>query len=69
MGKFEQAEQYYLKALEISQSDEYLYFNCGRLYYDWEKWDKMLELANKALEINPDFTEALKMKNFALKKL
>lgn len=69
MGKFDTAEKYYLKAIEICQTDEYLYFNFGRLYYDWKKWDKMLDAAEKALEINPEFAEAAKMKAFAAKKL
>lgn len=69
MGEFETAERYYLKALDICHTDEYLYFNLGRLYYDWHKWDKMLDAAGKALKINTEFTEAKKMANFARKKL
>ncbi|WP_027180152.1 tetratricopeptide repeat protein [Maridesulfovibrio bastinii] len=68
MKDFETAEKYYLKALELSNKDEYLYFNCGRLYYDWKKWDKMADAATKALQINPNFAEAEKMLNFANKK-
>ncbi len=68
MKDFETAEKYYLKALELSSSDEYLHFNCGRLYYDWKKWDKMAKAAEKALEINPNFAEAEKMLKFAKKK-
>lgn len=68
MKDFKTAEKYYLKALELSKKDEYLYFNCGRLYYDWRKWDKMAEAAKKALGINPNFAEAEKMLNFANKK-
>ncbi|MGE4505517.1 MAG: tetratricopeptide repeat protein [Desulfovibrionaceae bacterium] len=69
MGEFETAERYYKKALEISRTDEYLYFNLGRLYYDWHKWDKMLEAASHALAINAGFAEAKKMAQFARKKL
>lgn len=69
MGQFETAEKYYQKAVAICNTDEYLYFNFGRLYYDWKKWDKMLEAAELALQINPDFAEAAKMKQFALKKV
>lgn len=68
MKDFDTAEKYYLKALELSDTDEYLYFNCGRLYYDWRKWEKMADAATKALEINPNFAEAEKMLNFANKK-
>ncbi len=69
MGEFDTAEKYYTKALEICQTDEYLYFNMGRLYYDWKKWEKMREAAQKALDINQEFSEAQKMKQFAAKKI
>lgn len=69
MGQFDTAEKYYHKALELCRTDEYLYFNMGRLYYDWKKWDKMLDAANKALGINAEFAEAKKMAQFATKKM
>ncbi len=69
MGEFDTAEKYYIKALGLCKTDEYLYFNMGRLYYDWKKWEKMREAAQKALEINPEFSEAQKMMQFAAKKL
>jgi len=69
MQDFESAESYYMRALAITQTDEYLYFNLGRLYYDWQKWDKMALAAQKAAAINPDFQEAKKLLAFAQKKL
>lgn len=69
MKDFEAAEKYYLKALQINNTDEYLYFNTGRLYYDWKKWKKMAHAAEKAVAINPNFAEAEKMLKFAKKKL
>lgn len=69
MKNFETAEQYYLKALTICDDDEYLFFNMGRLYFDWKKWSKMAEAAERAMGINPEFTEAAKMRAFALKKM
>lgn len=69
MKQFDTAEKYYEKALAICKTDEYLYFNMGRLYYDWKKWEGMRDAAHKALEINPDFAEAAKMKAFAVKKI
>lgn len=68
MKDFETAEKYYLKALTICQDDEYLIFNLGRLYFDWKKWDKMANAAERALGINPNFGEASKMLAFAKKK-
>ncbi|MDD4952577.1 MAG: tetratricopeptide repeat protein, partial [Desulfovibrionaceae bacterium] len=69
MRDFETAEKYYKKALEISAQDEYLHFNIGRLYIDWQKWDKVREAAEKALKVNPEFAEAHKMLAFASRKL
>jgi tetratricopeptide (TPR) repeat protein len=69
MKDYETAEKYYLKALTLTSQDEYLLYNVGRLYYDWRKWDKMAESAQKAVEINPDFAEAVKMLKFAQKKM
>jgi tetratricopeptide (TPR) repeat protein len=69
MQDFETAEKYYLKALTLTSEDEYLHYNMGRLYYDWRKWGKMASSANKAVEINPNFAEAVKMLKFAQKKM
>ncbi|NDV25184.1 tetratricopeptide repeat protein [Desulfovibrio sp. JC010] len=69
MKDFEAAEKYYLRALKINNKDEYLYFNTGRLYYDWKNWEKMGKAAKMALKINPNFAEAEKMLKFAKKKL
>jgi tetratricopeptide (TPR) repeat protein len=69
MQDFASAENYYLRALAITQTDEYLFFNLGRLYYDWQKWDKMAQAAQKAIALNPNFVEAQKLLAFAKKKL
>ena len=69
MKDFDTAEKYYLKALTLSSEDEYLHYNVGRLYYDWRKWAKMSQAAQNAVEINPEFSEAIKMLKFAQKKL
>lgn len=69
MRDFENAESYFLRALNITQNDEYLFFNLGRLYYDWQKWDKTAEAAAKAVALNPGFQEAQKLLAYARKKL
>lgn len=69
MGLYETAEKYYLKALEIISDDANLYFNIGRLYIDWQRWDKVVEAAEKALELNSSFAEAQKMLTFARKRM
>ncbi len=69
MRDFETAEKYYQRALETGAKDEYLWFNIGRLYLDWQRFDKMVHAAERALKINPEFVEAQKMLAFAKKKL
>jgi len=68
MKDFETAEKYYLKALTLTSDDEYLHYNMGRLYFDWKKWGKMAQSAQVAVDLNPDFAEAVKMLKFAQKK-
>jgi len=69
MKDFPSAEKYYMRALQITKADEFLYFNLGRLYYDWQRWDKLIEAAKQSLAICPDFAEAKKMLAFGQKKL
>ncbi len=69
MEDYTTAEKYYLKALTLTSEDEYLHYNLGRLYYDWKKWDKMAKAAQNAVNLNPDFGEAVKMLKFAHKKI
>lgn len=65
---FEEAEQAYMLALKLDKSDPNLYFNMGRLYLDWEQWEKAVYYANLALERAPDFVEAGKLAAYAEKK-
>lgn len=66
---YDESEKKFLKALSIDDHDPYLYFNFGRLYLDWQKFDKGLALAQKACEILPTFTEAQKMVNYLKKQI
>ncbi len=67
--QYEMAEKAYFEALKRAPDDEYLFFNLGRVYIDWQKWDKAGKVSQKALQVNPDFKEAGKMFNYARKKL
>jgi tetratricopeptide (TPR) repeat protein len=69
LGRFDVAEDYYLKALPLAPNDPYLLFNMGRLYAEWGKWDKALEFGEKSGAAQPDFEEAKKLASFARKKL
>jgi|GEM_PF-289775 len=68
LGRFNIAEQYFMRAVEFAKSDPNLYFNLGRVYLDWQRWDKAEKASRLALRLSPTFVEAHKLLNFALKK-
>lgn len=51
-GRFEEAEGFLKKAL-VSAQDEFVYIELGKLYRNWKRYDKALEMFQKAIEINP----------------
>ena len=69
LDRFETAEQYYLRAAEYMRMDPTLYFNIGRLYIDWKKWNKAIKAAQAALRLKPDFVEAQKLQAYAEEQL
>jgi tetratricopeptide (TPR) repeat protein len=69
LNKLDMAEMYYLKALQYSDKNPYLFFNLGRLYVEWGKWSKAEEIANIILKLAPNFAEAGKLLAFARKKM
>ena len=69
LGRYEEAEQSYLKAAQRGAGDPHLLFNMGRLYVDWQKWDKALKAARGALALDPSFGEAAKLMAYAEKML
>lgn len=68
LNRFDVAETYYLRASKYLRLDPNLYFNLGRLYVDWQKWDKAIKSAQIALKLNPEFVEAQKMLDYAAEK-
>lgn len=68
LGQFELGEKYFMRAVNYAKDDPNLYFNLGRLYIDWERWDKTEKAAKLALKLDPQFTQAQKMLTFALNK-
>ena len=68
LHKFDIAEKYFMRAVEFAKSDPNLYFNLGRVYLDWQRWDKAERASRLALRLSPEFVEARKLLNFALKK-
>jgi len=69
LDRFEIAEQYYLRATEYMRMEPTLYFNIGRLYVDWKKWEKAIKAAHAALRLKPDFIEAQKLLAYAEQQL
>jgi len=68
MKKYDVAEKYFMRAVNFAKNDPNLYFNLGRVYIDWERWDKVEKAARIALKLLPGFDEADKMLAFALRK-
>ncbi len=68
LRKYDLAEKYFMRAVDYAKSDPNLYFNLGRVYLDWQRWDKAERASRLALRLAPTFVEAQKLLNFALKK-
>jgi tetratricopeptide (TPR) repeat protein len=69
LRRFEESEQYFLRAVQASGGDQHLFFNLGRLYLDTSRWREALECAEKALALDPVFDAATKMRAFAESRL
>jgi tetratricopeptide (TPR) repeat protein len=54
----DQALDYYRKAESLTDSDENLYYNMARAYFDKENPSECLEYLKKALKLNPFLSEA-----------
>lgn len=57
-GMMDEAITNYLKAIEIDPSDEVLYYNLGRVYYEQGDSEKAIGQLKSAIEVKPDFKEA-----------
>ncbi|GAB6038785.1 tetratricopeptide repeat protein [Fundidesulfovibrio butyratiphilus] len=69
MRQFDVAEKYFMRAVAYAKHDPNLYFNLGRLYVDWQRYDKAEKAAKLALGLDPDFKEAHKLLVFSRRKL
>ncbi len=54
----DQALEYYRKAEDLADSDEHLFYNIARAYFDKENVTECLEYLKRALKLNPDLKEA-----------
>jgi tetratricopeptide (TPR) repeat protein len=58
MEMYDQALEYYRKALSIAPDDENLYFNMARSFYEKGDLTRTVKILEKALSLNPGFAEA-----------
>ncbi len=65
---YKQCLEYYFRALELSPSDDHLYYNIARCYFEMKDFEKCKEYLQKALEINPELEEGKKFMEFLKKK-
>ena len=68
MKRYDIAEENFKKALVLEKNDPNLYFNIGRLYLDWEKWELAALQAEEALKLDAAFTQASQMRQYARRK-
>lgn len=67
-GMYDEAIAYYSRALELCGLDEHLLFNIARAHYEKQNLKESYGFVNEALNTNPDFFEAKKLKSHLLKK-
>ena len=67
-GHYDESIRYYQKSLEIVKSDENVYFNLARVYFEKGLNDHCISNLKQALDINPKFTEAQKFLKYCRKR-
>lgn len=65
---FEEAVDYYQRALELTRDDENLFYNLSRAEFESGNYRQALEAANECLALAPDHPEGLKIKAYIEKK-
>lgn len=66
---FTQALKYYARAAQHSRQDEHLFFNMARTYHEAGNTKLALKMIRKALDINPDFVQAQKLRKHLQSKI
>lgn len=69
MDRLDAAEKSLQHALSIEDKDPNLYFNLGRVYFDWKKWAECRDSANAALGLDPGFIEASRLASYCERML
>lgn len=57
---YDQAIEYYERAIKLQESDENLHYNIARVYFEKKKLDKVVEHLNLSIDMNPELDEARK---------
>ncbi len=57
-AEFTSAKMHLHASLEIDDKNPITYYNYGNLLVDMQRDEEAIEMYKKALEINPEFTEA-----------
>lgn len=68
-GLYDEAYDYYNKAISIDSEDEALFYNLARLLKDIDKYQEAIETIKKALIVNPDFREGRELLSWLESKL
>lgn len=66
-GHYDESIRYYEKSLEIEDTDENVYFNMARVFFEKGLNDECITNLERALKINPDFVEAQKFLKYCKK--
>jgi len=67
--KYDEALACYDKVLEYTPGDNVAWYNKGVVLYEKEKFEEALKCFNKSIELDPDYGEALQMKDKTIRSL
>lgn len=67
-GRYEEAIREFRRALVILPRDEGLYYNLARTFIDKGAWKEAAETIGAGLQVNPDFTEGIKLLKYIREK-
>ncbi|WP_461210885.1 tetratricopeptide repeat protein [Desulfocurvus sp. DL9XJH121] len=65
---YQQSLDYYERAIELVSTDENLFYNIARVFYEREEFDRAAANLQKAIEMSPHFEEAAKFLQFLKEK-
>ncbi|MCJ2164417.1 tetratricopeptide repeat protein [Pseudodesulfovibrio sp. S3] len=68
-GHYDESIRYYEKSLEIVDTDENVYFNLARVFFEKGQYGPCVDNLEHALEINPGFIEAQKFVKYCRKNM